>query len=85
MVRVGAIVVLVVLAGVTVYVSWVPRSVKGLPNSVVGVSHCPPALDDAVDGHPFVASFRFGRRDRGRCVVGAGDDRGKDVTRVGAS
>jgi hypothetical protein len=63
--------VLVVIAGVTVDVSWVPRSVREPPDPIVGVSPCSPALDAAVDGRLVVAILRFGRRDRGRCVVGA--------------
>jgi len=77
--------VIVVIAGVTVGVSWVPRSVKKPPDPIVGVSHCSPALDVAVDGRHVVASFRFSRRDRGRYVVGAGHDICRDVIGVGAS
>ena len=71
---------LVVIAGVVVDVSRVPRSIRQPLDPVMGVSNSSPALDAAIDGRPFVTNFRFGRRDRGRCVVGAGLDRGKDVT-----
>ena len=80
----GAIVVLIVIAGVVVDVSWVPRAVWEPLDPVVGVSHYPPALDAAVDRRPFGANFRFGRRDRGRRVVGVGHNIGRDVTGLGA-
>ena len=81
----GAIIVIVVIAGVNVDVSRVPRSIRQPPDPVMGVSNSSPALDAAIGGRPFVTSFRIGRRDRGRCVEGAGHDRGRDMAGVGAS
>jgi hypothetical protein len=81
---VGSGVVISVVAGVAVDVPRVPGAIRESPDSA-GVARCSAALHAAVGGGPVGTSLRFGKRDRGRCVVGAGHDRGWDVTWAGTA